>query len=299
MLPDSLRLLGQKWIASNPWYLAPLSVIYAMVVWIRNRLYDLQIFSITRAPCTVVSIGNIVAGGSGKTPFVHFLASAFPHRKVAILSRGYGAIPDEALLLAKKLPHVSVFVHKNRAQLAKQIGKDFDLILLDDGLQHRKLHRDFDIVLQPLKKEHYLPRGFLRDSPKRLEQATVFKEDEWEFQVRRILNLKGEAIPSIQGKKVTLFCGIARPHRFRKTVEALGAQVEKEVLFADHAQIDLSKLPPADLYICTEKDAVKLPNTALPILYLEMQVVVNKGFEKMEKLIAKIDQKIDNRAFYE
>lgn len=299
MLPDSIRLLGQKWIAAQPWYLAPLSVVYALAVWIRNAFYDLGVFSITRAPCTVVSIGNIVAGGSGKTPFVHFLASAFSHRKVAILSRGYGSIPDEALLLAKKLPSVSVFVHKNRAELAKQIGKDFDLILLDDGLQHRKLYRDFDVVLNRMQKEHYLPWGFLRDSPKRLRHATVFEESEWAFSVRRILKLNGEEIPSIRGKNVTLFCAIARPERFRKTVEALGAHVEKEVHFADHGKIDLARLPPADLYLCTEKDAVKLPKTTLPILYLEMQVIVGEGHEKMEKLIAKIDQKIDNGSFYE
>ncbi|MBU6383922.1 MAG: tetraacyldisaccharide 4'-kinase [Verrucomicrobia bacterium] len=291
MLRDDVRLLGQRWVAANLWFLAPFSWLYAALVFVRNRLYDWKLFPITRVPCTVVSIGNIVAGGSGKTPFTLMLASAFSHRKVAILSRTYGAISDEALLLARRLPQVQVFTCKNRAKMAAQIAPDFDLILLDDGFQHRKLHRDVDIVLVRPEK-HYLPWGFLRDSPSRLQYAdAIFSQEDLQLTVHRILDLKGNPIPSIAGWKMALFCGIARPERFKKTVVSLGAIVTAEKIFADHALIDISELPQAEAYICTEKDAVKLPPTHLPIYYLEMRMQT----PSLEKLVEKIDQKIDNR----
>lgn len=299
MLSDSLRLLGQNLIESNPWFLAPLSWIYAALCFIRNALYDLKILPSKKVSCTVVSVGNIAAGGTGKTPFVHLLASKFPHRKVAILSRGYGAFADEAALLARRLPGVEVFVGKNRAKLAEKIASDFDLLILDDGFQHRKLFRDVDIVLTSDEK-HYLPWGFLRDNPRRLRKAdAVFDQSELELKVHRILDLQGNEIPSIQGKKVAVFCGIARPQRFKKTVQAMGAHITGEIFFADHGRMDLSKLMRGDLYVCTEKDAVKLPKTELPIVYLEMQMHIVQGLDRLEKLIEKIDQKIDNRSHYE
>lgn len=294
MLSDRLRLCGQKLIESNPWYLAPLSWIYAFIVYLRNLFYDWKILKITKVPCLVVSVGNIVAGGTGKTPFIAKLASAFAHRKVAILSRGYGQMPDEPMLLAKKF---TVFVGKNRAKLAEKIAKDFELILLDDGFQHRKLYRDIDIVLLREEK-HYLPWGFLRDSPKRLKKAILFHENELQLDVSRILDLNGNQV-SLEGKEVFLFCGIARPEKFRKTVESLGLKIAGQKQFADHAVIDLALLPRGHLYLCTEKDAVKLPKSSLPIFYLEMRMEVVQGIEKWEKLVEKIDQKIDNRSTYE
>lgn len=296
MLSDNLRLLGQNLIESNPWFLAPLSWLYATGCFLRNVLYDLKILPSKKVGCTVVSVGNIVAGGTGKTPFVHLLASKFPHRKVAILSRGYGLFADEAALLARKLPNVQVFVGKNRAKLAEKIASDFDLIILDDGFQHRKLFRDVEIVLTRDEK-HYLPWGFLRDNPRRLFAAdAVFDQSELELKVHRILDLQGGEIPTLFGEKVVIFCGIAKPKRFKKTVQSLGAHIEGEKFFADHGQIDLSLLPKADLYVCTEKDAVKLPKTELPIVYLEMQMHIVQGLRYLEKLIEKIDQKIDNKS---
>lgn len=301
MLRDKFLLLGQKLIESNPWFLAPLSFFYALAIFVRNQLYNLHILSAMKVPSVVVSVGNIVAGGTGKTPFVHLLAAAFGKRKVAILSRGVGSVPDEALLLAKKLPQVRVFVGKNRAKLAKKIAKDFDLIILDDGFQHRKLHRDVDVVLMHEKKEHYLPWGFLRDSPSRLKKADfIFRSGiDTHFQVARIVDLEGNEISSIQGKTLGIFCGIANPKRFKQTALKLGAKIAFETYFADHGAIDFSKLPKGLPLLCTEKDAVKLPKTNLPIWVLEMQLHVTQGQKLWEKLIEKIDEKIDNGRTYE
>lgn len=286
---DKFLLFGQKLIEKSPFFLAPFSWIYAFIVFIRNQLYNYNLLPIVKVPCTVVSVGNVVAGGAGKTPFVLKLAQAFSDKKVAILSRSYGAL-DEPKLLARRLPSAKVFVGKNRAKLAKEIARNFDLILLDDGFQHRKLHRDIDIVLA-LPEKHYLPWGFLRDSPRR---KADFIFSDLQLTLSRILDLKGSVVPSIAGWKVVLFCGIARPERFKKTVEALGASVIDQKIFADHAEIDLAKLPKGDVYLCTEKDAVKIPPTDLPIYYLEMnlQVLEHESWEKMVEIIGK---KIDNR----
>jgi tetraacyldisaccharide 4'-kinase len=279
-------LFGQRLIERGAWYFAPFSWLYALAVHVRNFLYDRRWLPTLRARAVVVSVGNLVAGGTGKTPFVHKLALAFPHRKVAILCR----MSDEARLLQRRLPHVQVIQAIKRAEVASTL--DADLILLDDGFQHRKLERDLDIVLLHGRKEHYLPWGFLRDSPQRLAQAHhIFTPEELHLYVSKIFDLQGCEIPSIRGWKVGIFCGIARPLRFKKTVESLGAEVIAEVYFADHAPPDLRKLPKVNALICTEKDLVKLPPTDLPIYYLEMELTV-KGWEK---LIEKIDQTIENR----
>ncbi len=286
--------MGQRLIEKGTWYLAPFSWLYALGVFFRNRLYDW--LPVIKVPATVVSVGNILAGGTGKTPLVLLLAQAFPHRKVAILSRGYGGRADEARLLARRLPNVKVYVGKDRAALAQQV--DADLIILDDGFQHRRLHRDFDIVLDRESIRHYLPWGFLRDSPQRLKKAdavfTVGKD--FTFTVKRILDLHGNEIPSINGWKVALFCGIAQPQNFKKTVEGLGAEIIAETFLADHEAVDLDKLPKVSALLCTEKDFIKLPPTQLPIYYLEMELRVAEGAKRWEKLIEKIDQKIDNGA---
>lgn len=299
MLRAKLLHLGQKMIESGDqrgaWYLAPFSWIYACVMFIRNRLYDLQWISVHRVRNVVVSVGNIVAGGTGKTPFVLRLAETFSHRKVAILSRGYGTIPDEARLLARRLPFAKVYVGKDRVALARQASWA-DLIILDDGFQHRRLHRDLDIVLAPHGKEHYLPRGFLRDSPQRLSHADFVFGNELRLKVKKILSIKGELIPSIEGWKVAIFCGIAKPYRFKKTVESLGAEVLSCYFWGDHEVADLAKLPQCKALICTEKDFVKLPPTDLPIYYLQMEMEIAGDQGKWEKLVEKIDQKIDNRS---
>lgn len=288
-----LRAKFERLIERGAWYFAPFSWCYALGVFCRNKLYDWRWLPTYRVNATVVSVGNIVAGGTGKTPFVLMLAKRFANRKVAILSRGYGEMPDEAMLLARRLPNVKVYVGKDRVALAR--AADADLLILDDGFQHRRLHRDFDIVLVRRQKEHYLPWGFLRDQPKRLQGAEVIQTDRLTLSVKRILDLKGREIPSIKGWQVGIFCGIANPRRFKKTVEDLGAQIVAEKYFGDHEVADLRKLPKVNALICTEKDFVKLPMTDLPIYYLEMEMEISFGKEHWEKMIEKIDQKIDNR----
>ena len=159
-----------------PLFSIPLSALFSLAIRLRHFLYDRGWLRSYAVRCPVVSVGNIEAGGTGKTPLVLLLAEAFRHRKVALLTRGYGEVPDEAPLLQKRAPFAKVYVGKDRLVSAqKAIAEGAELIILDDGLQHRRLKRDFELVaisetLDVWKKQgpfRYLPWGRLRDTPRR------------------------------------------------------------------------------------------------------------------------------------
>ena len=302
---------GRSLIERGAWYFAPFSWIFALLIFLRNFLYDKGFFVSHSVSCPVVSIGNVVAGGTGKTPFVLSLAEKFAHKKVAILSRGYGKIPDEALLLKRRLSHAKVYIGKDRVFLANQAVKEgAELIILDDGFQYRKLRRDFEIILlsnhDPFGKGRFLPFGFLRDDPKRMRKADVLfvKDRDFHLTLRRITNEKGDIFPTLQGWKVGIFSGIAHPTSFKKIVTSSGATIVSEWSLADHALASANRLNrfakvckalEASALVTTEKDFVKGPKTLLPILCLEVGIEWMQGQKKWENLIAKIERKLDNK----
>ena len=184
-----------------------ISYFFKFFVFIKNCIYDLHLLkpykaNASKANTFVISIGNIVAGGVGKTPFTIYLASKLIAKglKVAVISRGYGAkknkgniyishmredkiypsdvIGDEPYLIANRVIDAYVVVGKNKIKAAKQAVKlNVDIILLDDGFQTRKLERDLDIVLlnakNPFSNRYFIPRGLLRESPKSLKRADL------------------------------------------------------------------------------------------------------------------------------
>lgn len=270
--------------------------------------------------CPVVSIGNIVVGGTGKTPFVLYLAKAFSNRKVAILSREYGKVLDEPLLLQRRAPFCKVYVGKDRRDLAKRAKKEgAELILLDDGFQYRKLFRDIDIVLlskeDPFGKGHFLPWGFLRDSPKRLSKADLVVGTptlEVEKRVEGVFDFSERKKDIQKGERVVLFSAIARPESFEKTVSSLGFIVLFHKIFADHEKptfeslLELAKRAKeegAERLLCTEKDFVKWRKDShlickiedvIQLNFVEISLEIKRGQKELQNLIAKIDRKIDN-----
>ncbi len=162
---------------------------YQWAVRLRNWRYDHRPMAVHRVAVPVISVGNITAGGTGKTPMVAWLAQwAQQHNlSVALLSRGYRTPPDghseslgndEARELAQRLPEVPHIQNPDRvagAQLAID-RHHCQLIVLDDGFQHRRLGRDLDIVLidalRPFGYEHLLPRGLLREPLSGLARAS-------------------------------------------------------------------------------------------------------------------------------
>ncbi len=182
--------------------LLPISKGYASTVCVRNRSYHNGRLRSSRLPCMVISIGNIAAGGTGKTPFTMFLGKFLQESgiRTTIISRGYGGkaektggvvsdghqvimdsknAGDEPYMLAMKLPGIPVVVGKNRHLSGKLAFRRFhpQVILLDDGFQHLALRRDLDIVLldhsAPMGNGHVIPRGILREPPKGLQRADI------------------------------------------------------------------------------------------------------------------------------
>ena len=184
--------------------LTPLSHIYAVVLKIRGWLYDYGVFNPKQLPCEVISVGNIVAGGTGKTPAVIWIAKYFQNEgvEVGVLLRGYGredrhstlvvsdgkqiltsltASGDEAEMIARKLPGVPVVVGGDRYTAGLEVIQLWKhtngVLILDDGFQQRQLGRDLDILTidstQPFGTGKLLPAGTLREPKTALKRTDV------------------------------------------------------------------------------------------------------------------------------
>jgi len=179
----------------------PVTIFYWGVIFWRNIFYNFNFFVSRRVPAKVISIGNITAGGTGKTPAVIYLSNLLKNNnyKVAVLSRGYGRktagtqlvsdgknkdidwrnFGDEPALIAKKLSNVPVVVDQNRYRGATYIVEKFkpDIIILDDAFQHRSLERDLDVVLlnsqAPISDYKLIPHGLLREPLSHLKRADI------------------------------------------------------------------------------------------------------------------------------
>ncbi len=301
----------------------------------RHLLYEMGLLEQKQLPLPVISIGNLVCGGTGKTQVALVLAQELMKKKrVAILARGYrGQLAeskqvdvshmsakecgDEPWLLASRLPDAIVIAGKKRVDSAQiAFEKGAELLLLDDGMQHRQVKRDREIVVvdgqNPFGGGHYLPCGPLRDDPKRLYSADMiisigpFQGNidsipvvEMEIRPAGTYSLSGEKLSFTE--KVGLFCGIGNPHRFVKTVTEMGCNVVDSHFFADHDPLQLeeiialakrAKAKGAQRLLCTEKDKVKLPadiQCLLPIGWVksELKIVRNQEAWKteMEKMV--------------
>jgi tetraacyldisaccharide 4'-kinase len=269
----------------------PISAIFSVGVAARNALYDRNFFKVQKLSRPVASVGNISVGGSGKTPFVIALGSLLKQRGIAfdVLSRGYGRqssetlvvdpegtpeqFGDEPLLLARKL-QVPVIVGADRYTAGLLAEQKFSskLHLLDDGFQHRKLHRDFDIVLLQSDDldDSLLPVGRLREplSSLRRAHAVVLPPNvDPPTQAGLVWRARRNVSFVTPMKRVVAFCGIANPDQFFLALKQLGMDVADTVAFPDHhryQQSDIHRLTQrkarasARGFITTDKDAINL-----------------------------------------
>lgn len=300
-----------------------LSKLYQAAVFLRHCAYDCRFLPVKKVPAVVVSVGNVVVGGAGKTPLVHFLAADLSKRySIAILSRGYqsraehrktptlvrqemcaGDVGDEPLWLAKQLPQAQVWVGKNRYASAKcAIENGAEILLLDDGFQHRALHRDLDVVVLSENNGHFLPRGLLRDLPSRLSKASVLVvQGESVEQFPNAVVFERATSVDLQGRRVALFCAIANPNRFFRQVQGRGAEIVSSLFKPDHAAFSPEELQmlyeksKADILVCTEKDFVKLvpEEVEVPILAVPLELEICSGQEIWAQFINKIQMKAD------
>jgi tetraacyldisaccharide 4'-kinase len=245
---------------------------YAAGVWCRNRRFD-RGRDVHQVPVPVISVGNLTVGGTGKTPCVEYIARLLRQddRRVAILSRGYGSDAgrnDEAMVLEENLPDVPHLQGADRVELARTAIEELDseVLVLDDGFQHRRLARDLDIALidvtDPWAAGYLLPRGGLREPRKNLRRAGMVLltrcdavplgvSDGVAAEVRRIAPdmpiartihaplelLNGQArenSAAVRGRPVGAFCGLGNPDAFRQTLTTLGADVRAFRAFSDH-----------------------------------------------------------------
>lgn len=279
---------------------------YASVISVRNARYDRK-GPRDVLPIPVVSIGNVTAGGTGKTPMVIEVVERLDRMgfSPAVVSRGYGAADqmpnDEELLIRRRCPGVVTVSNSNRAWAADVAHRKCgaDVIILDDGFQHRRLARSLDIVLVdatcPFGFGHMLPRGLLREPVASLRRAHLIvltrcdqaSSAEIGRIERRIRGVVGDprllrcrhAVTSVDclddspldgdldGRRAVLFAGLGHPDAFATTVRSLGVDVVACRWWPDHhrytlrqikALLEGNRLPPHDLLITTEKDAVKL-----------------------------------------
>ena len=261
-------------------------VPYSLAVRWRNQQYDRGRRPVECVSVPVVSVGNLTLGGTGKTPLVEWLVRWFRAQgvRVTIISRGYGAEAgsrnDEALELEQKLPDVPHVQNPDRVAAARMAIEEFDcqLILLDDAFQHRRIHRDLNIVvvdaLEPFGFGHVFPRGTLReplDGLRRADAIVLSRADlvvsaerqriretikqlapsaiwlEAAHQPVRLLSATGreESIAALADKPIAAFCGIGNPAGFRHTLDALGCRLIELREFPDHfsyGRSDVEKL---------------------------------------------------------
>lgn len=291
----------------------------------RNSLYDRGALRSVRVEgARVISVGNLTVGGSGKTPAVIHLATMLSAagRRVFVLSRGYGrrsrstaifraadapsweVAGDEPLLIARRCPEVTVMVGVDRSTLALEAARrGAEVILLDDGFQHRRLQRDLDILVVDAAvgfgNGRLLPRGPLREPLSSLRRAGLvwwvespdrppppsFSVPVVRVRVRptALISASGQEEPleSLRGRKVIALAAIARPERFVATLASLGAEVVERRLLPDHAPLAPGHLASATsaLLITTEKDHARLPAGAPQAarLRLDAELVDGEG----------------------
>jgi len=293
----------------------------------------------------VISVGNLAVGGTGKTPAVDWLVKEFHKqgKRPAIVSRGYGGsfegevgvvsfgngilmtateCGDEPYLLAKRNPNCSVLIAKKRINGIKALerSKESDLIILDDGFQHRAVRRDVDLVLldatRPLGNGWPLPSGNLREFPQALKRADFllmtrsnrqkcsdflgFKVCHSHHQLADIaVSLDGSKVSVSQLKKLNLlaFAGIADPESFFSSLENIGLSLKEKLSFADHTEYQgqiLERLHntavDVDALITTEKDAVKLSADMfeLPCYQLAMNIMIDNSEELLNSLTKRL-----------
>jgi tetraacyldisaccharide 4'-kinase len=308
-------------------FLLPLTLPYRLVIASRNLAYDIGRRFCYRLPVPVICVGNLTVGGTGKTPMVEYLVRHFRKQGLSpgILSRGYGRkrprqwlaigpgrpapadqtlLGDEATLLHERLPDIPLVLDADRVRGGFQLiaGWHPDIIVMDDGFQHRRLARTINIVLidshQLLGNGRLLPAGPLREPLAALDRAdlvvfTRFDQRQPGFgttaakiaarvPAHRLFSARQMPIGGVHldgrrawttkdlcGRKVAACAGIGNPEYFFTQLRALGPTLVATRIFADHHCYttgdlrDLTALAQsADLLITTAKDAVKLRHLA-------------------------------------
>jgi tetraacyldisaccharide 4'-kinase len=271
-----------------------LSWIYGRGIKIRNLLFDFGILKVQNLDCRVISVGNLVVGGTGKTPMVIWLAKLLSAEgwRVAIVSRGYrrehperllvvsdgkhilvdsSFSGDEPQLMARRLPAIPVICCARRALAVEEAISQFnsEVVILDDGFQHRFLARDLDIVMldagNPFGSGHLFPRGIMREQATALSRAQVLVLTRFDDSLQTVENRENLArrwpdkpiftathspvrlfevatgreqpLSFLRNMKAAAFAGIERPDDFFRTLIDLGVNLVYTQPLSDHRRL--------------------------------------------------------------
>jgi tetraacyldisaccharide 4'-kinase len=291
---------------SPQWYhyvvmilLFPFSIAYGVGMGLRRLFTPKQHFSIP-----IISVGNLIVGGSGKTPFVIELASRY--EGVTIISRGYGretrgrievschgkiltsvqASGDEAMLMAKSLPNASVIVCEDRVMAIEVAMREgAKIIILDDGFNRVEIEK-YEILLEPSCMPNILPfpAGGLREFYVTRHYANIIAKEEQDFKRQvEIVN------PT---ERMVLITAISNPKRLEAF---LPEGIVNKVYYDDHAYFDEKELKElvqthnATSLLCTSKDKVKLEEFKLPISEMKLKLQIN------QEIFTQVDTYIDSK----
>ncbi|WP_037036020.1 tetraacyldisaccharide 4'-kinase [Rahnella sp. WP5] len=324
-------MIERIWSGKSPLYLLllPLSWLYGLVSTLIRYSYKTGLKKSWRASVPVVVVGNLTAGGNGKTPVVIWLVETLQQHgfRVGVVSRGYGGRAEHyPLLLTEATPTTQagdepvlifqrtgapVAVSPVRSDAVKALlgANELDVIITDDGLQHYALQRDIEIVVidgvRRFGNGHWLPAGPVRERESRLRSVDAVitnggtarpGELAMFLQPGKAINLvTGEQCDASALKNVVAIAGIGHPPRFFSTLKQLGINVQKEVAFSDHQAYTSGQLSavkaPGQVLLMTEKDAVKCRSFAQPDWwYLPVDAKIEG--DQAEKLLQKIAELI-------
>lgn len=315
---------------------SPIALIYGLVVYLRNFLYDIGFLKSNSFSTPTICVGNLSLGGTGKTPMIDYLLTTLKSDyKIAVLSRGYKRksegfqladshsnaeiLGDEPYQLFKKHPDVTVAVDANRSEGIVSLEEldDFDLILLDDAFQHRKVKSSFSILLttfeNPYPKDFYIPVGRLRDAKNQSKRSDVIivtkcpssltqseqlplkdlikpkiNQDLFftSFQYAELFTdgTKALSFEELAAKNCVLVTGIAKPEPLVTHLHSKNLNLE-HLKFADHSFFsndDIKKFSQYDIVLTTEKDFARLEGRLENVYYLS---VAHKFFDEGEELL--------------
>ncbi len=315
--------------------LIPLCWLYSAAVWIRNYCFMIGVIKQKRLPCTVISVGNIVVGGTGKTPASAAIAKLLQNKgfQVAILLRGYkrrsseeitvvsdgenllcsrAESGDEANMLARQLTNIPIVIGKRRYFVGKTALDRFksNILILDDGYQHRQLARDVDILTidatQPYGTGALLPVGTLREPISALQRADIILLTRTDAVGTQVSDLKAELnrltpnipilesihqptslywlnqpgkhptmpIKNLTGKRLLAVCGIGNPKAFVATLEKYNPEAVELFAFPDH-------------HVYTESDLLQIQQR-MKRCSAEWVVTTQKDEQKLASLSTKL-----------
>lgn len=297
-----MKSLQHYWYQSNAliWLLLPVSWLYCLVVSIRRMLYQLQIKRSYSSDVPIVVVGNIVVGGSGKTPLLISLCEYLINKgfKPGVVSRGYGGsvsgikqvavndsaslVGDEPLMVCQKTS-VPVVVGRDRVAAVKYLinNNQCDIVLSDDGLQHYRMRRDFEIAVVDSSRRYgngfCLPAGPLRERLTRLKDVDIVvyngnvdvkpKDNFYQLKITGLQQLHGSesrSLSSFAGKEVHAVAGIGHPQRFFEQLGEASLSVIQHA-FPDHHDYQQKDFAgwQDECILMTEKDAVKCSHLSM------------------------------------